>query len=399
MGVLCLVCRGRVGSFALVGCGVAALLPTLALAASAGPSHGSAVPPASKTIAWDGQATITARNIVAKGSFPLTYRVQFSWHATWNYDAASKTFRPSSTAGAVTGTASRTLTGGSATDCSGPVTGVVGTPAVSIDGSGNVVFDAAAIPGFTGGGADLSSCYGSVVPPIFPQMSRAKFAFHAKAKLSSLLAGTASASDTNSDHNTSTFQGSVCTKGCVAQTPANTGGYRPIGPAKTTPKPSDPIYTYQGSVSWSAKVSAVATGSCSAPADVTLLAQAKENARQIAFKAVIDDSNAQILKLIRYGRTVRARYPSDQAMRKTLMNAELSKVDEEIRAIYAAAKRQLASDAARDVARAKCPDTKQLIQGTYDSKLTHLTSQEDTDLRFAASRAVKVIKLNCGCVG
>jgi len=51
------------------------------------------------------------------------------------------------------------------------------------------------------------------------------------------------------------------------------------------------------------------------------------------------------------------------------------------------------------VARATCPDTKQLIQSTYDNQLPKLSEQEDTDLRYAASRAVKVITKNCGCVG
>ena len=230
-------------------------------------------------------------------------------------------------------------------------------------------------------------------------MSRASFAFHAKAKLSALLSGTASASDQKSVSNTSTFQGTVCTKGCVAQTPANTGGYQTISPTKPTPNPNDPIYTYQASVAWSAKVTAMGTASCSTPADATLLAQAKLNASDIRSKVISDESNAQILKIIRYGRTVLARFPDDQAMRKTLMNKELSDVSEAIRAAYTAARQQLATDGARDVARAKCPDTKQLIQSIYNNERLTLNEQEDTDLRYAASRAVKVITRNCGCSG
>ena len=81
------------------------------------------------------------------------------------------------------------------------------------------------------------------------------------------------------------------------------------------------------------------------------------------------------------------------------MNKELADVQDAIRAVYAGARKQLAADAARDVARAKCPDTKQLIQSTYDNILPIFEEQEDTDLRYAASRAVKVITRNCGCVG
>ena len=77
-----LVSWGRAGFFVVVGCVGAALLTVFALTASASSSHRSGVPPSNKTIAWDGQATITVRNIVGKGSFPLTYKARFSWHAT-----------------------------------------------------------------------------------------------------------------------------------------------------------------------------------------------------------------------------------------------------------------------------------------------------------------------------
>ena len=109
---------GYLGPGALIGCALAALSPALALAASVSPSRASAVQAALQTVAWDGQATITARSI-DRGSYPLTYKAQFSWHATWSYDPTSKTLRPSSTDGTVTGTASRSVAGGSSTDCSG----------------------------------------------------------------------------------------------------------------------------------------------------------------------------------------------------------------------------------------------------------------------------------------
>ena len=62
-----LVSQGRAGSVALVGCGLAALLPSLALAASVSSSHHAAGAPTSKSIAWDGQETITVRNIPGRG--------------------------------------------------------------------------------------------------------------------------------------------------------------------------------------------------------------------------------------------------------------------------------------------------------------------------------------------
>src|SRR5580704_7136579 len=123
----------RVVAF-LAGCLLLAL-PAVAYALSVSRTEGV------KTISWNGEETLTTSRIEPDGRTSVTYHVQLSWHATWNYDAATKTLR--SNIGKVTGTASRIDDG--TTVCAGAVSAPEGTPAASVDSSGNVTFTSSAI--------------------------------------------------------------------------------------------------------------------------------------------------------------------------------------------------------------------------------------------------------------
>jgi hypothetical protein len=204
-------------------------------------------------IYWTGQETLTASSYDYARRLELTYKFSVRWSASWEWDPKLKSMRPR-TGSSISGTASRINSDGSVL-CSGAVTGGTGTPAVTIDSRGNVTFEAAAIPGWAGGG-DVNTCYGGLVPPIgVGDVSRQRLEFKAKAKLSSLLAGSASASDSNGFSTDSTYQGQVCIAGCIKHTAATDGGYTPIGPSKPTPNPNDPKHTIKAKLTWSSTVS------------------------------------------------------------------------------------------------------------------------------------------------
>lgn len=227
-----------------------AALTVVVLAASAAAANG---PGQVTRIYWTGQETLSASSYDYAKRLELTYKFSVRWKASWDWNPKLKLMRPQ-TAGSVSGTASRINSDGSVL-CSGAVTGRVGTPAVSIDKVGNVVFEAAAIPGWAGGG-DLNTCYGGLVPPIgVGDVSRQRMEFKARAKLSSLLNGSASASDSNGFSTYSTYQGQVCIAGCIKHTAATDGGYTSIGSGKPTPNPNDPKHSIKGKLTWSSTVS------------------------------------------------------------------------------------------------------------------------------------------------
>ena len=241
---------------------VVAALASLTVASADGRAGCCAV--SARTVTWSGTEKLTASRIDPDGRTPISYKADFSWEVTLVYDTAGKTFRQTKSSVSVKGTASRFVSGATASTsgpgqppCSGPVMGLAGPPASSIDSSGNVVFQEAAIPGWPQG-EPVGACYGPVITPILPDYSHADVEFKAEAKLSSLLDGTASASDSGGFTNTSTYQGSVCIKGCVAVTAATSGGYVPVGGGKlppVKPNPTDPVYTNKASLTWNAKVS------------------------------------------------------------------------------------------------------------------------------------------------
>jgi hypothetical protein len=256
------------------------------------------------TVIWIGSETLTASRIDPDGRTPISYKAEFSWDVTMAYDAASKTFRATKGSVSVKGTASRFVAGAGASysgpgqpPCSGPVEGLAGPPASSIDSSGNVVFQEAAIPGWPGG-EPVGACYGGVITPILPDYSHADVEFKAQAKLSSLLDGTASASDSGGFTNTSTYQGSVCIKGCVAVTAATSGGYVPVGGGKLSPakpNPTDPVYTNKATLTWTSSVSA--TVGCGSTTRTTAAVS-----REAAAARADSSDDLQIIDLLKGGK-------------------------------------------------------------------------------------------------
>ncbi len=203
---------------------------------------------------WTGDETLTASSYDYAKRIQLTYKFSVHWSASWEWDPKLKLMRPQ-TGGSISGTASRISGADGSVLCSGPVTGQSGVPAVSIDKLGKVTFEAAAIPGWAGGG-DLATCYGGLVPPIgVGDVSRQRTEFKATTTLSSLLNGSASASDSDGFSTDSTYQTQVCIAGCIKHSAATDGGYTAISPSKPVVNPNDPKYTIRAKLTWSSKVS------------------------------------------------------------------------------------------------------------------------------------------------
>lgn len=209
-------------------------LQTVALVAVAALGAGAGTAGA-RTITWTGHQTLRSDLVEhdVSGDSTISYEADFTWRATFSVRGGR--LMPSSSRGSVHGTSTRVNDG--VTACSGPVTAnAVGTPAMSADANGNVRFEAAAIPGWAGGG-EVMTCYDFYPSPVLPPIPRKAFAFSAKAKLSSLLHGTASASDSGG------------------------GTWSKNHPPAT---PGTPPYTTRASLSWSASVSG-RPDTCSAP--------------------------------------------------------------------------------------------------------------------------------------
>jgi hypothetical protein len=154
--------------------------------------------------------------------------------------------------------------------------------------------------------------------------------------------------------------------------------------------------------------SATACGSCPNPADDPLPGEAEHRALEIWSDHFEGDglgkdglAESALHNIKSLGKRLRREFPlktdDDRAERKRQINAGADIADNQIDRAYEKAKRDLADAEARDLARAKCPGTKEKIREIYKKQSESMETERADDLKFVANEVVGTVNLFCGC--